>query len=140
MPTPTTLLGGLVAHFQGDTALTAAATGGIWVSQVPEGVQLPFVCLLHGGEVPDWTFERDYVEDGEVQFLCYALGCAAAENIATLLKAAFDWTNLTITNAISIQVERTNYQVSVTDLFRSPSGEIVYEAAVSYHTRLKKTY
>jgi Protein of unknown function (DUF3168) len=140
MATPTTLLGALVAHFQADASLTAAVSGGIWVSQIPEGVQLPFVCLLHGGEVPDWTFERDYVEDGQVQFVAYALGCANAESIATLIKAAFDWTDLTIANAISIQVERTNYQVSVTDLFRAPSGEIVYQAATDYHTRIKKVY
>jgi hypothetical protein len=135
-----TLLGAIVNQFNASGALMAAVPSGIWVSQVPETLPLPFVVLIHGGEVPDWTFERDYLEDGQVQFLCYALGCAAAENIATLLKTAFDWQSLMITNATSIQVERTNYLVSATDLFRAPSGEIVYEAMVEFHTRVKKTY
>jgi hypothetical protein len=135
-----TLLGAYVELFQASAALTAAATGGIWVGQIPETIVLPFVCLVHGGEVPNWTFERDYVEDGQVQFLCYALTCEAAESLATLVKAAFDWQQLTIANALSIQVERVNYLVQPEDQFRSPSGEIVYRAMVEYHSRVRKQY
>jgi hypothetical protein len=136
----TTLLGAIVEKFSADFDLTASVPSGIWVSQVPEGKALPFVALIHGGEVPDWTFEREYVEEGSVQFLCYAQGCAAAEAIATLVKTAFDWGTLTITGAVSIQLERTNYQVSSTELARSPTGEIVYEAMVEYRTIVRKTY
>jgi uncharacterized protein DUF3168 len=136
----TTLLGAIVERFTADFDLNAAVPSGIWVSQIPEGKTLPFVCLIHGGEVPDWTFEREYVEEGRVQFLCYAKGCAAAEAIATLIKTAFDWQTVTITGAASIKVERVNYQVSSTELFRAPDGEIVYEALVEYIFWVRKTY
>jgi hypothetical protein len=142
MATPTTLLGSLTARFEADATLASLVPSGVWVSQVPEGTPLPFVVILHGGEVPEWYTERDYVEQGTVQFLCYAKGCAAAEAVATAVKDAFDWQPLTITghNAASIEVRRTNYTVSATDMHRAADGEIVYEAAVEYQTLIRKTY
>ena len=142
----TTLLGILVDRFDDVPALVAAVPTGIYVSQIPETKPLPYVVLVHGGEVPDWNFQNEYVEEGRVQFYCYALTCQAVEEIATLVKSAYDWEegSLVVTGgdavARAISLERTNYLVSITDLFRAPSGEVVYEALVEYQTRIRRTY
>lgn len=140
-----TILGALVARFEDDgllaglVGLTTAGQVKVFVGQEPEDDDLPFVVLVHQGEVPEWSFESAYTEVGKVQFACMAKGCANAEEIALRVKAVFDWcqASLTIVNATVVRVMRTNYQVTAEEM-KAPDGSIVYQAMVEYETEVKR--
>lgn len=132
-----TLLGACVSLYS-SAGLDAAAK--IWVSQAPEGSDLPLVVLVHQGEVPEWTTERAYEQMGNLQFLVFSKGAAAVEDLALEIMQTFDWTtSLSITGATGIEVMRTNYLVAVEEP-RAQDGEIVYRAEISYKVRTTRTY
>ena len=87
----TTLLGALVALFDGDPSLVAATTdtGGLWVGGIPEDKSaLPIVALLPHNEVPGWVAPvKSVQEEGNFSLVVYQNGLAAAEYLAGLERA-----------------------------------------------------
>ena len=145
MAVATTLLGALTAQFNTSGTLSGLVPSGLWVAPVPEqsagGPALPYVALIHQGEKPTYTFERQYIEEGNVTLACIAVGVAGAEAIATAVKAAFDQVVLPIAgSAQGVSCRRVDYRVEAELGTRGPDGDQVYRAAVSYFTRVVNTY
>ncbi len=133
----TTLLGALVERFD-RSSLVSTVSGGLYVAEYPENTNIPFVVLVHQGEVPECTFEKAYTESGAVQFHCFAQGLAAAESIASGVKDLYDWCVLDITGARNVSVRRVNYLVTLEQL-KSATGDLVFDARVDYRTELART-
>ncbi len=151
MTTPTTTLGAIVGLFDSDATLTAdvAGTGGLWVGGIPEDKNsLPLVCLVQHGEVPEWNFEAQVVEDrGNFDLIVYAKGLAAAELIAAHIKAVFDpkstWRPqadvgdfvhlraLEGSTATNAWIERQDYRVKLVE-YRAADSTWVYEVTLPY--------
>ena len=141
-----TVLGAIVARFDASGAYAdIASSGGLWVDQVPEQKALPFVILVHEGEVPEWTMEDAYTEEVNFRFEVFAVGLAAAESIATKIKAAFDLPGqaqaaaaFSITNAAVFSCQRTSYHVAAVGELEATSQQ-VYQCTLNYKLWVKKT-
>ncbi len=148
MTTPTTTLGALVALFDGDPTLSAdvAGTGGLWVGGIPEDKNsLPLVCLVQHGEVPEWNFEAQVVEEtGRFDLVVYAKGLAAAELIAQHIKAVFDpssqmrpqanagdFVHPPLAGVTNAWIERQDYRVKLVE-YRAADSAWVYEVTLPY--------
>lgn len=137
-----TILGEVEARFRSDVALaglmTVGATANPWMGEIPEGTLLPCCLIRHLGEIPDFhtkaSGERPVLEKMRLQFLAYAVGAGAAEAIALAVKRRFDFCEaaLNVTAATVIAFVRRNYELTANDQFRSPSGDLVFEANVEY--------
>lgn len=135
-----TVLGAVVELIDAnDAALGIDDSGGTWVGEVPENKPLPLVGIIHGGEVPEWTFERPYIETTTLELHAFAVGLAAAEGLALALKSLLDWTpNLAVTAAHVIRCRRVSYAVRLAD-FRDKAGALVFEAISTYEIDIRRT-
>lgn len=128
----------LVSRFNSSGA-GAGITGGIWVTQAPPQTSLPLCILVHGGETPQWTFENVYVDEGKFTFVLYGNGLANVEDLATQIKASFDWCSLNITGGTTVKVERTGYRAACEEQ-PDKDGELVFRAEIDYVTQVTRTY
>jgi hypothetical protein len=146
-----TMLGAIITRFNASATLAADVTasgGKLWLFEIPEDKlkNLPFVTLWHEGEVPDYTFEDAYTEDGQIRFEVYAEGAAAAELIATHIKTAFDLPDTgACRSAMPLDgtdyfesCTRANYLVTNTKE-RTATGGKVFQADVVYKTVVKRS-
>lgn len=133
----TTLLAGITRKFD-TSSITATVSSGLYVGTYPENTSLPFVVLLHLGEVPEWSMESVYTEISRVQFHCFAVGLANCETIASTLKSTFDWCDLQINDATTISCKRTGYFIAA-DEQRSSQADLVYRAQVDYTIEVRRT-
>jgi hypothetical protein len=143
-----TMLGAIVTRFNsGFAAIDTAASGGLWLGEIPETAlkTYPFVVLWHEGEVPEYTFQDEYTEEGQIRFEVYGVGAAAVEAIATRIKSAFDLPDTGSCRAAMpldgndyfVACGRVNYLVTNTKE-RTATGGKVFQADIVYKTIVKR--
>lgn len=135
-----TLLGAVYGRFQTDGALASVAPGSPFLDEAPEGTDLPYVIVEHGGERPsEHTTEATYREDGSFTLRVYDDSLADAETIGTAIKAAFDEQTITLTNTVGIRCQRVGYRARL-DRMRSSLTRRVYEVELPYEVWIERTY
>jgi hypothetical protein len=134
----TTIAQALLDRFASSGVDDFAATGGLWLEEVPAKVAqtLPLFGFTHGGESCEYSFEEAYKEIGSFEFTIYALGIAEAERLGLAVKAVYDPcikapSLLSITNARVIDFERTGGQVG-SEGFHEASGKQVGRVSLTY--------
>jgi hypothetical protein len=86
----------------------------------------------------EWTTEAAYAEIATVAIHCWALGAAAAEDVAALLHAAFDWKPLPFVSTTSIYCRPLDYRVS-NSFVRYQAGDVLYDVESSYEVAVNRT-
>ena len=133
-----TVLGAVADKLKSVSAITTAATGGVWSCQAPRTKVPPLVVIEHKGEEPEWTAENDYVETTSLSVHCLAPGCDDAESLALDVKDAIDWQQLTVTSCSCLQVQRVGYTVSA-EKDKNASADFVFHATTDYEIRIRRT-
>ena len=138
------LIGAIVARWDQSIPDTLAS-GGLWPCQIPDDkTSLPFAVLWHEGEVPEWTTQDAYTEDGQVRFEVYSATLADAESIAARIKDTFDFPGNAgpyfsfSDGSQMISMTRVNYLVSLSE-YRTAQAKVVYQVDLLYKTQLRRT-
>ena len=114
------------------SGLPDAGMTGLYNTEAPPGAEFPYGVFTLVSDVPDWTFTEDF-ENCLIQFNLYsdhrtkpAEVCALFE----LLKAAFDFVDLTVTGYTSVSLTR-----EMATLLRV---DMVWQYTVTYRIYLEK--
>ena len=62
----------VLAKFVAATLTDFDASLGLWLGEIPEDLSLPVIGFVHGGERPEYTFEREYIDTGSFTFTIFA--------------------------------------------------------------------
>lgn len=120
-----TITQSVAAKFVASGNTDFSGSQGIWFGRIPAkastnlpDIELPFLGFTHGGETPEYTFEKAYQDKGTFSFSIYAITVAETERLALIILAIFDAfiknpRALDFTNGYCIEWERTRYLVDI---------------------------
>lgn len=102
----TDLFSGIMTHYSG-SALKNSLTGGLYNTLAPQDVSFPYAVFQLISDVPDWTFTEDF-EEIVIQFNIFSDQSSPVQVCALfeLLKADFDFVDLTVVNHETVSVVR----------------------------------
>lgn len=131
-----TIAGAVVKRWDTEGTTDFAASGGMWLAEIPQNKPLPFLVLLHGGERTEDTTEDDYEEMGTLSLKVFAVPVATAEALAIHVKRVFDQCAkkpglLQVADAKVNEWRRTGYSIGVAKFVDEDNNQ-VGEATMNY--------
>jgi len=121
-------------------------TGGVWVTDEPEGVEMPYGVVTDDGFQTVWNTEDEFVDAGGLTVHCFAGNVDTARNLAQEVKVLFGNSNLTTLGQIQtddsfqfIEITRKAFQLTVEpdpDL----TGNRVYHYEVGFKVQVQGNY
>ncbi len=116
---------------------------GLWLGEIPENLNPPVIGFVHGGERPEYTFEREYTDSGTFTFTIFAVTVAETERLALLVMAAFDAfvkspRQMDFTGGKVTSWEKTSYTISA-EPTRSETAKQVGRADFQYAYTTQKS-
>ncbi len=134
---PDSLLKAVQNYFTSNSTLSAALTGGLWTSEVPEDTSLPYGALDHEGTVYEHHFNpaSKFIEHSRFCIHIYAVGAEAADTLIDTIVTQYRNASLPYTTKQCMAVIPLNSMVESTP-GRYRDGTLIYHGYARFDVRV----